>query len=98
MLAGITRRSVVELIQEGGGRIEQGPVGAELLRDATEVLITSTAGGVMPVTTVDGRPVGSGEPGPLTADLRRRYWARHHHPAWSTPVRYVDPRPAHEDA
>jgi len=29
-----------------------------------EVLITSTAGGIMPMTLVDGRPVGLGTPGP----------------------------------
>ncbi|MBD8868442.1 aminotransferase class IV [Nocardioides donggukensis] len=91
VLAGITRRSVIELAEEGGGRVEQGPVSAERLRDASEVLVTSTAGGVMPVTTVDGRPVGSGEPGPMTVDLRRRYWARHDDPAWTTPVRRPAP-------
>lgn len=98
VLAGITRRSVIELVEEDGTRIEQGPLSAEQLRDASEVLVTSTAGGVMPVTTIDGQPVGSGDPGPRSEDLRSRYWARHHDPAWSTPVRYAanqaDPRPA----
>ncbi len=90
VLAGITRRSVIELVEEHGARVEQGPVSAEQLRAASEVLVTSTAGGVMPVTSIDGRPVGSGMPGPLTEDLRQRYWARHSDPEWSTPVRYAE--------
>lgn len=57
VLAGITRRSVIELVEEDGTRIEQGPLSAEQLRDASEVLVTSTAGDVMPVTTTRrGRP------------------------------------------
>jgi branched-chain amino acid aminotransferase len=64
---------------------------AEDLRRAAEVLVTSTAGGIMPVTSVNGEPVGSGAPGPLTAQLRGRYWARHEDPRYSIPVRYGDP-------
>lgn len=92
VLCGITRRSVIELVEESDTDIEQGPVSAAQLRDASEVLVTSTAGGPIPVTTVDGHPVGSGEPGPLSEDLRRRYWARHRDPAWTTPVRYAASR------
>ena len=87
-LAGITRRSVIELAGEAGELVEEGQLTAEDLRRASEVLITSTAGGIMPVTTVDGRPVGTGTPGPRTALLRDRYWARHEDPRFSTPVRY----------
>ena len=61
------------------------------LRRAAEVLITSTAGGIMPVTVVDGQPVGAGVPGPLTLQLRDRYWASHEDPRYSTPVRYDEP-------
>ena len=55
---------------------------------AAEVLVTSTAGGVMPVTVIDGKPVGTGAPGPLTRQLRDLYWASHSDPRYSTPVRY----------
>ncbi len=87
-LAGITRRSVIELASEAGQPVQQGLLTADDLRRAAEVLVTSTAGGIMPVTVVDGRPVGTGSPGPLTAQLRDRYWARHEDPQYSTPVRY----------
>jgi branched-chain amino acid aminotransferase len=87
-LEGISRRSVIELVAEAGDLVEEGRLSADELRRATEVLITSTAGGIMPVTVIDGEPVGSGAPGPLTTRLRDRYWRRHEDPLYSTPVRY----------
>jgi len=87
-LQGITRRSVIELVTEDGQAVDQGQLTASDLSRAEEVLITSTAGGIMPVTVIDGGPVGTGSPGPLTARLRDRYWARHQDPRYSTPVRY----------
>ena len=87
-LHGITRRTAIELMREGGASVEEGPLPAADLRRADEVLVTSTAGGVIPVTAVDGRPVGAGNPGPRTLELRERYWARHADPAFTTPVRY----------
>jgi branched-chain amino acid aminotransferase len=87
-LQGITRRSVIEIAAEAGEPVEQGRLTADDLRRAAEVLATSTAGGIMPVTAVDGKPVGGGVPGPLTARLRDEYWRRHEDPRFSTPVRY----------
>lgn len=89
-LQGITRQSVIELAAEDNQHLEQGDLSAEDLRRAGEVLATSTAGGIMPVTRIDGRPVGTGAPGPRTLRLRDRYWARHEDPRYSTPVRYDD--------
>jgi branched-chain amino acid aminotransferase len=91
-LAGVTRRSVIELAGEVGELVEEGRLTADDLHRAAEVLITSTAGGIMPVTVIDGQPVGRGAPGPRTMLLRDRYWARHQDPRFSTPVRYDDPR------
>jgi branched-chain amino acid aminotransferase len=87
-LQGITRRSVLELAAEAGQQAEQGRLSAGDLRRAAEVLVSSTAGGIMPVTVIDGEPVGAGRPGPLTVRLRDRYWRRHEDPLYSTPVRY----------
>jgi branched-chain amino acid aminotransferase len=91
-LQGITRRSVIEIAAEAGQPVEEGRLTAEDLCRADEVLVTSTAGGIMPVVVVDGQPVGAGAPGPLTARLRDEYWRRHEDPRFSTPVRY-DERP-----
>jgi branched-chain amino acid aminotransferase len=90
-LRGITRRCAIELIREDGGRVDEGRVSADDLRRADEVLVTSTAGGVIAVTAVDGALVGTGAPGPGATALRERYWARHTDPAWSTAVRYAEP-------
>jgi branched-chain amino acid aminotransferase len=37
---------------------------------------------------VDGCALGTGEPGPVTRQLLATYWAWHHDPRYSTPVRY----------
>jgi branched-chain amino acid aminotransferase len=87
-LAGITRRSLIELAREAGQRVDEGSLTAEDLLRSDEVLVTSTAGGIMPVTVVDGKAVGTGAPGPLTRKLRDLYWASHQDPRYSTPVRY----------
>jgi branched-chain amino acid aminotransferase len=91
ILQGITRRSVIELAVQAGQSVHEGRLTAADLRRAAEVLATSTAGGIMPVTLIDGKPVGTGTPGPLTRQLRDRYWASHHDPRYSTPVRYDQP-------
>ena len=90
-LAGVTRRTVIELARQAGQPVEEGRLSDADLHRAAEVLITSTAGGIMPVTVVDGQPVGTGRPGPLTRLLRDRYWASHADPAYATPVRYDEP-------
>jgi branched-chain amino acid aminotransferase len=90
-LRGITRRSLIELAGEVGQPVQEGRLTASDLARAAEVLVTSTAGGIMPVTIIDGRPVGAGVPGPLTRRLRDRYWASHEEPRYSTPVRYDEP-------
>ncbi len=87
-LRGITRRSVIEIAGEAGEPVEQGRLTDDDLHRAAEVLVTSTAGGIMPVTAVDRKPVGTGLPGPLTAKLQDEYWRRHEDPRFSTPVRY----------
>jgi branched-chain amino acid aminotransferase len=91
VLGGITRRSVIDIARQAGQLVEEGNVSATDLRRACEVLVTSTAGGVMPVTAIDGEPVAAGKPGPLTLLLREQYWARHQDPRYSTPVRYHSP-------
>ena len=90
-LQGITRCSLIELARAAGQRVDEDRLTAEDLLRADEVLVTSTAGGIMPVTVIDGKPVGTGAPGPLTRQLRDRYWASHQDPWYSTPVRYHEP-------
>ena len=90
VLEGITRRSAIELCRELGIPVSEAPLAVAELMAADEVFITSTAGGIMPVTRIDERAVGDGRPGPLSARLTELYWAKHRDPAWSTPVEYGD--------
>jgi branched-chain amino acid aminotransferase len=83
---GISRRSVIELADEAGHLVEQGRLSADDLRRAAEVLVTFTASGIMPVTVIDGEPVGTSAPGPPTTQLRDRCWGRHEDPLSSAPV------------
>ena len=89
VLEGITRRTVLELAARQGHAVAERSVHASELRGADEVFATSTAGGVMPVTRVDGQVVGKGTPGPVTRALRDAYWALHDDPAWTRPVDYA---------
>jgi branched-chain amino acid aminotransferase len=86
VLEGITRKTVLELCEQGNleARVAVLP-GSELGR-ADEVFMASTAGGLMPVTHIDGKAVGSGSPGPHTLRLTDLYWQLHEDPAYSTPV------------
>ena len=58
-------------------------------RTAEEVFITSTAGGIMAVTTIDGQPVGNGHVGKLTRDLTEHYWGAHSREGWCDRVEDV---------
>ena len=64
VLEGITRQTVVELSAKLNIDCRLTKMPAKTLREADEVFITSTAGGIMPVRSIDGRPVGDGGPGP----------------------------------
>ncbi|KVQ30161.1 branched-chain amino acid transferase [Burkholderia cepacia] len=89
VLHGITRQTVFELAASMGIDAQAGRVDDAQLREADEVFITSTAGGIMPVTRLNGAPIGDGQPGPMTRRLFDAYWAKHEDPAWSLAVDYA---------
>lgn len=88
VLPGVTRRTVMELGHAQGRGVQARPVSADAVRSADEVFITSTAGGVMPVTRVDDTVIGDGTPGPVTRALRDAYWALHEEPGCTQAVKY----------
>jgi len=75
-LRGITRRTVFDLAEELGLDVRAAAVPARVLREADELFLSSTAGGIMPVSQLDHRPVGEGKPGPVTLRLRELYWSQ----------------------
>ena len=72
-LAGITRQAVLELAADAGLEPVESQVEPSAFGDASEAFLTNSVMEVMPLTRLDGRPVGSGRPGPATERLRRLY-------------------------
>jgi branched-chain amino acid aminotransferase len=87
-LLGISRQTALDLLSEQNVAAVIGPVSPEEARAAEEVFITSTAGGILPVTRIDHQPVGDGEPGPVTTRLKNLYWQRHDEGWQGTPIDY----------
>jgi branched-chain amino acid aminotransferase len=94
VLEGITRRTVIELAPELGLDVHVGSLSVADLRRAEEIFLTSTAGGVIPVSTLDGMPVGVGRPGPITTQIRNRYWELHRDPRYTEAIEYEAPAAA----
>ena len=75
VLLGITRDSVIALAPTIGQSCVERDIAVEELSAAREVLLSGTSAGVWPVVQIDGRPVGDGRAGPVTALLRDTYQA-----------------------
>ena len=73
LLDGITRNIVLSLAQEAQIPVDEGYFGVETIYKADECFLTNTSMEVMPVTMVDGHPVGNGTPGILTRELHRLF-------------------------
>ncbi len=88
VLLGITRMTVIELAQSLNVKVDVGILTEDELRQADEIFLSSTAGGVMPVTRLDESAVGDGSPGPLTQRLRQMYWDAHDDDKYVTRIDY----------
>ena len=89
MLEGISRRTVIEIARSLGLPLQLRALPADELRGAQEVLLSTSGGGVLPVTRVDQQVIGDGKPGPITRQLVQTYWAWHAEPAYSRPIDYT---------
>ena len=76
ILPGTTRDVVLELADELGLDSRDAPVSAAQLRGAGEIWLALSTRGVLPVTRLDGAPVGDGLPGPLFRRLHAAFVAR----------------------
>nr|WP_246252748.1 aminotransferase class IV [Mesorhizobium camelthorni] len=88
VLPGITRRTVFDLCAEIGLSATAADIARAEIKAADEVFITSTAGGIMPVTRIDDAAISNGQVGSVTRRLMDLYWRKHDDPAWSTAVIY----------
>lgn len=73
LLAGVTRDAVIEAAGSAGVPVREGAVPAAEAREAGEVFLTSTTIELLPVTVLQGAPVGAGKPGPVWRALWKRY-------------------------
>src|SRR6185312_1878873 len=73
LLPGITRSVVLDVLAAQGLRLEERSFTVEEAYAAREAFVTSASQIVMPVVSIDGRPVGEGRPGPITLHLRRDF-------------------------
>ncbi|OIQ10552.1 branched-chain-amino-acid transaminase [Neomoorella thermoacetica] len=73
LLEGITRNAVMELAAKAGIPVYEKVFTRHDVYVADECFLTGTAAEAIPVVKVDGRPIGNGQPGPITRDLIARY-------------------------
>lgn len=73
ILDGITRSSVISLLESEGVEIRQTTLTRGDLYAADELFLTGTAAEVTPIREVDDRPIGPGEPGPITRQAQSLY-------------------------
>jgi D-alanine transaminase len=76
ILRGITRRTLLEVIRDAGLQVDERPFTPDEARQAKEAFITGAGTLVLPVISVDGKPVGEGKPGPVAMKLRSLYIER----------------------
>ncbi len=92
VLQGISRLSAIDLCREMGMPCEVRKVPVAELREADEIFITGTAGGIVPVTRLDGRILGNDRPGPISERLREAYWQKRREGWHAEPVDYASVR------
>jgi branched-chain amino acid aminotransferase len=74
-LEGITRATVLELAGPLGIPAREQTLGRFDLLAAEEVFVTGTAAGLIPVRSLDGRPIGNADPGPIYAKISEAFLA-----------------------
>jgi branched-chain amino acid aminotransferase len=75
ILKGVTRDVVIELAREAGHEVQETMLNRYDVYTADEAFFTGTASELIAIRQVDGRIIGTGNPGPVTRDLRSRFQA-----------------------
>ena len=88
-LEGITRRTVMEIAERAGWPVSETDVPVAEMMGADEVFLCTSAGGIFPVTEIDGLPVADGTCGEITSAVLDRYWRLRVDPEWAEAVEYV---------
>src|SRR5207248_3295242 len=75
ILMGVTRDAVITIARDLGLPVEIRPLEMEDLLSADEAFFTGTAAEVTPIRAVDGKPIGQGTRGPVTALIQQKFFA-----------------------
>jgi D-alanine transaminase len=80
ILRGVSRTVLLDVIRAKGLVLEERPFTLAEAMAAAEAFVTSASQTVLPVVRIDGRPVGTGAPGPIAAAFRHEF---HRHAEFS---------------
>jgi branched-chain amino acid aminotransferase len=91
-LDGITRKTIFTLAEESGYTVKEKRITRDEVYIADEAFFTGTAAEVLPIRQLDGRQIGEGRRGPVTARLQELYFKAvkgqiPQHKNWLTPVK-----------
>lgn len=103
ILLGITRDSVIQIARDLGYEVEITRLSVSDLLNSQESFLTGTAAEVVPICEVDGKPIGSGQCGPITAHIQKEYMqiVSGRHPGymhWLQPVKRTSPVETYSEA
>jgi D-alanine transaminase len=76
VLAGITRQVILSVASDHGIPVEERCITETELREADEVWVASSMREILPITELDGMPVGNGQPSAILASLKPAFAAR----------------------
>ncbi len=88
VLEGITRKIAIELCAVHNIVVTEADITADILMAADEVFATTTGGGIIPVTKINGHTFSNNSPGELTCTLRDTYWNWHRDSSMSEVISY----------
>lgn len=88
VLEGVTRKTVLEIAQKNSIPVHVRIVPVEMAFQSDEMFVCSTAGGIMPITSIDDHPVNGGQIGPITKLVWDAYWDLHYNPSYSFAINY----------
>ena len=89
VLHGITRRTVLEMAREAGMTTEERSLPLEEFLEADEVFLSTSGGGVVPISRVDDRVFSNGAAGPVASGLRKRYFEWMESPRFREEITYT---------
>lgn len=73
ILPGVTRSVVIDLIKEQWLPFEEKYLHRTDLPRVTELFLTGTTSEILPISTLDGKQIGDGKPGPMTRKLQKAF-------------------------